>query len=215
MNCGKSFLSKQIVTNLEDITYSELSIQRVEILLISKSEELKEELSKICISKKYKFTHWKIIHDMNNILDNANEGNQIIIIFEDMTPFINAADTKTNADMINFLYRSRHQQISILMIMHGIRHSLSNRGSFERTFLDNCSGFFLFKPINNKKVIYSYLRNILDKKTTDKLDELFEFTSKISSHPYIFIQPYKKVKNDLLKIRADIFGKNIIFQSGL
>ena len=75
--------------------------------------------------------------------------------------------------------------------------------------------FFLFKPINNKKVIYTYLRNILDKKTTDKLDQLFEFTSTISSHPYIFIQPYKKVKNDLLKIRADIFGKNIIFQSGL
>ena len=47
MNCGKSFLSKQIVTHLEEITYSELSIQRVEILLISKSEELKEELSKI------------------------------------------------------------------------------------------------------------------------------------------------------------------------
>ena len=52
MNCGKSFLSKQIVTNLEDITYSELIIKKVEILLISKSEELKEELSKICISKK-------------------------------------------------------------------------------------------------------------------------------------------------------------------
>jgi hypothetical protein len=215
MNCGKSFLSKQIVSHLEDITYSELSINRVEILLISKSEESKEELSKICLTKKYKFTNWKIIHDMNSILHNAKEGNQIIVIFEDMTPFINSADTKTNADMINFLYRSRHQQISILMIMHGIRHSLSNRGSFERTFLDNCSGFFLFKPINNKRVIYTYLKNILDKKTTDKLDQLFDFTATLSSHPYIFIQPYKKVINDLLKIRADIFGKNIIFQSGL
>jgi len=152
---------------------------------------------------------------MNNILNNAIEGNEIIVIFEDMTQFINAADTKTNADMINFLYRSRHQQISILIIMHGIRHSLTNRGSFERTFLDNCSGFFVFKPINNKKVIYTYLKNILDKNTTEKLDQLFDFTSKISSHPYIFIQPYKKVNNDLLKIRADIFGKNIIFQSGI
>ena len=51
MNCGKSFLSKQIVSHLEDITYSELSINRVEILSISKSEESKEELSKICLTK--------------------------------------------------------------------------------------------------------------------------------------------------------------------
>ena len=215
MNCGKSFLSNQIVTNLEEISYSEFTIKKVEILLISKSEELKEELAKVCISKKYKFTHWKIIHDINIILNNAIQGNQIIVIFEDMSQFINAADTKTNADMINFLYRSRHQQISILLIMHGIRHSLSSRGSFERTFLDNCSGFFVFKPINNKKVIYTYLKNILDKNTTEKLDQIFDFASKIASHPYIFIQPYKKVNNDLLKIRADIFGKNIIFQSGI
>ena len=59
------------------------------------------------------------------------------------------------------------------------------------------------------------MKNILDKKNTDKLDQVFDFTATLSSHPYIFIQPYKKVINDLLKIRADIFGKNIIFQSGL
>ena len=81
---------------------------------------------------------------MHNILDNAKEGNQIIVIFEDMTPLINSSDSKTNADMINLLYRSRHKQISILMIMHGIRHSLANWGSFERTFLDNCSIFSFF-----------------------------------------------------------------------
>ena len=99
--------------------------------------------------------------------------------------------------------------------MHGLRHSLSNRTSFEKTFLDNCSVYFLFKPINNKRVIYTYLKNILDKRTTDKLDEIFEFSSILSDHPYIFIQPNTNVPNDLLKLRTDIFDKSIIFQSGL
>ena len=99
--------------------------------------------------------------------------------------------------------------------MHGIRHSLSNRNSFERIFLDNCSGLFFFKPINNKKVIYSYLKNILDKNTCDKLDDIFEFISNNSTYPYLFLQPHKCVKDDISKIRSDIFCKNWFFQSGI
>ena len=35
------------------------------------------------------------------------------------------------------------------------------------------------------------------------------------SHPYIFIQPNKQLEDEISKIRIDIFGKNIILQSGL
>lgn len=215
MNAGKSFLCKEIILKLNSISYSEISYNKTEILLISKSEETKNELNKICLEKKYKFTSWNIIHDMDNIFYKTEKSKQIIVIFEDMTQFINSADSKTNSQMIDFLYRSRHSNISILMIMHGIRHALSNRNSFERTFLDNCSAFFIFKPINNKRVIYTYLKNILNKKTTDKLDQLFEFSSLLTNYPYLLIQPHKKVPSDLLKIRTDIFGKNIVFESGL
>ena len=148
MNAGKTFLCKEIILKLDLISYSENPYNKAEILLISKSEETKNILNEICLNKKYKFTSWNIIHDMNKIFYKTEKSKQIIVIFEDMTQFINSADRKTNSEMIDFLYRSRHSNISILMIMHGIRHSLSNRNSFERTFLDNCSGFFIFKPIN-------------------------------------------------------------------
>lgn len=160
-------------------------------------------------------TWWKIIHDLDKLLEIGYNNKQIIVIFEDMTPFINSADNKSNAKMIDFLYRSRHWNISLISIMHGIRHALSKRNSFERIFLDNCSGIFIFKPINNKRVIYSYLKNILDKSTCDKLDEIFEFISNHSKYPYVFIQPNKNVKDDMSKIRSDIFGKNWFFQSGI
>jgi len=215
MNAGKSFLTRQIVLNLHSICFSKSVFKTFQIIFISKSEESKDELEKICLLKKYHFTWWKIIHSLEKLLNQSNTNKQTIVIFEDMTPFINSADNKSNSDMIDFLYRSRHSNISILIIMHGIRHSLSKRTSFERIFLDNCSGLFIFKPISNKRVIYSYLKNILDKNTCDKLDQLFEFVSKLTNYPYLLIQANKSVEDDISKIRSDIFGKNLFFQSGI
>ena len=99
--------------------------------------------------------------------------------------------------------------------MHGIRHALMKRNAFERIFLDNCSCFIIFKPVTNKKVIYSYIKNLLDKSTCDKLDEIFDFISTHSKYPYILIQPHKNVNNDISKIRSDIFDNNWYFQSGI
>ena len=169
----------------------------------------------ICQSKGFNFTWWKIIHNLDNLLTTSNLNKQIILVFEDMTQFINNTDNKSNSIMIDFLYRSRHCNISILSIMHGIRHALMKRNAFERIFLDNCSCFIIFKPVTNKKVIYSYIKNLLDKSTCDKLDEIFDFISTHSKYPYILIQPHKNVNNDISKIRSDIFDNNWYFQSGI
>ena len=169
----------------------------------------------ICKKKGFKFISWKIIHDLDKLLDMSEITKETIIIMEDMSPFINSVDNKANTKMIDFLYRSRHSQISIISIMHGIRHSLTKRHSFERLFLDNCSVIFIFKPVTNKRVIYSYLKNILDKSTCDKLDEIYEFVSNYSKYPYILIQPNKHVKDDISKLRSDIFNNNWYFQSGI
>ena len=169
----------------------------------------------ICNSKGFHFTWWKIIHNLNNLLTISDTNKHIILIFEDMTQFINNTDSKLNSLMIDFLFRSRHSNISILSIMHGIRHALIKRNSFERIFLDNCSCFVIFKPITNKKVMYSYIGNLLDKSTCNKLDEIFDFISNHSTYPYILIQPHKNVNNDISKIRSDIFNNNWYFQSGI
>ena len=124
------------------ISFSENNYNNTEIIFISKSEKSKDELDRICNAKGYTFKWWKIIHDLDKIIDISNNKKHIIVIFEDMSPFINSADKKSNTNMIDFLHRSRHSNISIISIMHGIRHSLSNRNSFERIFLDNCSGLF-------------------------------------------------------------------------
>ena len=94
MNVGKSYICKQNVSHLKEISYSESNIDKIEILFILKSEETKEDLYRICFSKKIKFTHWKIIHDLDKVLNNALKGFQTIVIFEDMTTFINASDNK-------------------------------------------------------------------------------------------------------------------------
>ena len=92
---------------------------------------------------------------------------------------------------------------------------MTKKNSFERIFLDNISGLFVFKPINNKKIIFNYLKNFLNKSSFLNLEEVFSIAEKYMTHPYIFIQPEKNLLDDISKIRLDIFGKNIFLQSGI
>ena len=215
MSSGKSYLSQKIISNLQTITYSEKHITKTEIIFISKSYESSITLKNICQKNSFDFSWWKIIHPTSQIIYKANDKKHIIILMEDISGDINNADSKFNAEMSSFMYQSRHYNISIIYILHGISHAMTKRNSFERLFLDNVSGLFIFKPVNNKKIIYNYLRNFLNKSTYDQLDEVFSFCSKIMSHPYIFLQPHKNLDDEISKIRLDIFGKNIFLQSGV
>ena len=51
MASGKSYLSRQIIENLNTITYSEKTIKQTHLLLISKSSVSATEMSNICKKK--------------------------------------------------------------------------------------------------------------------------------------------------------------------
>jgi hypothetical protein len=215
MSSGKSYLSREIIKNMYDICYSTQSFKETEVIFISKSHESSEQLSIICKEKKFKFQWWKIIHDFESIFTRENTSKHTVILFEDMSGLVNGSNSKFNAQMSQFLFRSRHHYISLIYIMHGISHSMTRKSSFERIFLDNASGLFIFKPTNNAKVIYNYLKNFMKNETSKQIDEIFELASKVSSHPYIFIQTNKQTKDDMNKIRIDIFKHNLFLQSGV
>lgn len=215
MSSGKSYLSRQIIKNLYEICYSTQSFKETEVIFISKSNESAEELSNICKGKKFQFNWWKIIHSFQTLFTRDYTNKHTVILFEDMSGLVNGSNSRFNADMSQFLFRSRHHNISLIYIMHGISHSMHLKSSFERIFLDNASGLFIFKPTNNAKIIYNYLKNFLKNETGKQLDEIFELSSKVSSHPYIFIQTNKQTKDDMNKIRIDIFKHNLFLQSGV
>ena len=215
MTSGKSFLARQLIENLSAITYSENKINSTEICFWSKSEESAHIMSGICEKNSFIFTWWKLIHPLSNLFDRAINGKHLIVIMEDISSDINNVDKRFNAELISFLYRSRHFNISILSILHNLNHSLTKKTSFERTFIDNSSGLFFFKPINNKKQIYNYIRNFISQKISNQLDDIFTLSSSIMSHPYNFIQPHKNLIDEISKIRLDIFGENVFLQSGI
>ena len=214
MSSGKSYLSRQILKNLYQITYSKESFKETEVIFISKSNESAQLISDICKEKKFKFNWWKLIHSFEHFFTNDQSNKHTVILFEDMSGIVNGSNVRFNADMSQFLFRSRHHNISLIYIMHGISHSMNRKTSFERIFLDNLSGLFVFKPTNNSKIIYNYLKNFLKHETGKQLDAIFELSANISQHPYIFIQPNKQTKDDMNKIRIDIFNNNIFLQSG-
>ena len=215
MSSGKSHLAQQIIENLEKISYSNIVFKNTEVIFISKSNLSAEKLSAICKKKSFKFAWWKLIHPLNNLIKEEHSLKHIIIVMEDLSGDINSVDSKFNSEMISFLFRSRHHNISIINILHGIGHAMTRRTSFERVFLDNISGIFIFKPINNKKMIFNYLKNILNKSSCSQLEHIFDLSEKYMSHPYIFIQPHKQIYDEISKIRIDIFKKNIFLQSGM
>ena len=215
MGSGKSVLARKLIENINNISYSDRAISHTEVLFISKSNESANEMSLICKNKSFKFTWWKLVHNFNNIVKNENPSRHLIVVMEDLSGDINHSDSKFNSEIISFLFRSRHHNISVINILHGIGHAMTKKNSFERIFLDNISGIFIFKPINNKKIIYNYLKNFLNKSSFIHLEDIFNLAEKFMSHPYIFIQPNKHLEDEISKIRIDIFGKNIILQSGL
>lgn len=215
MSSGKSYLSKQIIKHLNQISYSDTKFKETVIFFISKSSTSAEELSKICQENNFKFNWWKIIHSFDQLFEKENKEKHIIILMEDISGDINSANSKFNSEMSQFLFRSRHYNISLIYILHGISHSMTKKNSFERIFLDNASGLFVFRPTNNKKIIYNYLKNFLSKNIWDKLDSIFELAAKVQSHPYLFIQTNKLFKDDINKIRIDIFNHNLFLQSGV
>ena len=215
MSSGKSYLCRQIISHLDEITYCSKKIDATEIVFLTKSEESAKNLKSICDKKNIIFSWWKIIHSLQSLIDRSNDKKHLILIFEDWSGFLNNTEKAFNAELVSFLYRSRHNNISIIYILHNITHALTKRTSFERIFIDNASGLFFFKPINNKKTIYNYLKNYFSKKTTDKLDDIFDLASKFTSYPYLFIQPQKDLKDEISKIRIDIFKLNIFLQSGI
>ena len=215
MSSGKSYLAQQIIENLEQISYSDIVFKETEVIFISKSNLSADKLSDICKKKQYKFLWWKLIHPLNNLFKEEHSSKHIIIVMEDLSGDINSADSKFNSEMISFLFRSRHHNISVINILHGIGHAMTRRNSFERVFLDNISGIFIFKPINNKKIIFNYLKNFLNKSSCSQLEHIFDLSEKYMSHPYIFIQPHKQLYDEISKISIDIFKKNIFLQSGM
>ena len=215
MASGKSYLSRQIIENLNTITYSEKTIKQTHLLLISKSSVSATEMSNICKKKSISFTWWKLIHPLNNLFKHENPTTHTIVVLEDLSGDINASDSKFNSDILSFLFRSRHHNISVINILHGIGHAMTKRNSFERVFLDNISGIFVFKPINNKKIIFNYFKKFLNKSSCLQLENIFDVSQLYMTHPYIFIQPNKKLQDEISKIRIDIFQKNIFLQSGV
>ena len=215
MASGKSYLARKIIENIDTITYSERNITTTEVIFISKSGLSASEMSSVCKKKSINFTWWKLIHPLNNIFKDENTSSHIIIVMEDVSGDINSSDSKFNSDIVSFLFRSRHHNVSVINILHGIGHAMTRRNSFERVFLDNISGLFVFKPINNKKIIFNYLKKFLNKSSVLHLEEIFNISEKYMSHPYIFIQPHKHLIDEISKIRIDIFKHNIILQSGI
>ena len=145
MNAGKSTLLQNFILSLEKLTYTHTKFPTTKVILISPSNESANAMQKICSQKKFIFHSFKFIPSLEVLTKNQSEGNvHTIICFEDFSSQMNYSSKDYNRKLTAFLHKSRHMNISLITILHSIRHALSDRSSFERNFLDNCSGKLYF-----------------------------------------------------------------------
>ena len=134
MGSGKSVLARKLIENINNISYCDKTISHTEVLFISKSNESAHEMSLICKNKSFKFTWWKLVHNFNNLVKNENPSRHLIVVMEDLSGDINHADSKFNSEIISFLFRSRHHNISLINILHGIGHAMTKKIALKEFF---------------------------------------------------------------------------------
>ena len=151
---------------------------------------------------------------MHGPLDNLgsnSEHEHLILIFEDVEEMLRYSDQELQYRLTNFLWSSRHRNISILYIMHDCKGVNSQKVSFTRSFLSNCTAVVAFQPTGHDRVcVYRYLKNMIahsSSKTDEILDKMFKVACSCSKWPYLFIQCRKDV-DSYLKIRTDIYNKH-------
>ena len=216
MGCGKSFFCGDLIKNIDNLVYDYKRYEETKVILVSNCSESIERLEKICNQKNFKFFHWSILPDLDNLLDTSEDRKHSIMILEDFSYKISQ---KTSSEYMgvfkNFLVNSRHKNISIIYILHNFDNAMTHRNSIDRFYMKNATFFTVFKPID-KKSVYTYLKQffITDKNFYRTLDMMFSKIGQISQYPYIFIQPRSKLKDNFAKIRCRLFEENLIFIEG-
>ena len=169
---------------------------------------------KICQEKNFQFTYFPARLPNFDSLLVKEEGTQKICIFEDLEDKFLLVDDEVTRKLTDFLYKSRHFNVSIFYILHSLTSLSSKSSMFTRNFLENAECLVLFKPVGNlKRTVYRFLQDYVTKHpkvTYDSiLDSIFQIAEDLSGHPYIVLQPYKKVKGFMI-FRIDILKENIL-----
>ena len=107
--------------------------------------------------------------------------------------------------------------MSIFYILHSLIGLSSKSSVFTRNFLENADCLVVFRTVGNlKRTVYRFLQDYVTKHpklTYDSiLDSIFQIASDLSDHPYIVVQPYKKVKGFMI-FRIDILKENILLSN--
>ena len=135
----------------------------------------------------------------------------MIIVFEDLSEKINLS--KNQESFKTFLLRSRHLQISLILICHDIKNAIIRKLSFENSFFNNLNAAILMTPKASPfKFLYSIMSQLTDL-SKDEIREVVHLSRSFSSYPYVFISSKYILDDQASRIRFDIFDKKIILTS--
>ena len=194
-------------------------VTTTKVVLISPDYESAAKMEQTCSEKQFDFEHLPALPALDTF-QNTNQQMQIFLVLEDCSGSLSKTGEDLQERLVDFLWSSRHHNISIIFILHSIKAINSQKTSFTRSFLSNATCIVCFLAFGSERVsLYKYLRSIITNESRrgniDKIiDKMFDISSHFSNWPYLLVQPRKPVKNSYLKVRSDVFNNNgIIFNN--
>lgn len=218
MNTGKSTFVFNFIRNIKKLTDIK---EEGEIVFCFNHRKSEEGFKNAAEEVGFEFSSLKGLPDPQELTDYQENRDKkpLLVIFEDLSHSFTRLSGKAQTDWCNFLLSSRHDNISLIIILHGFPIGI-RKNYFSSEMIDNCSFIVLFqsffndslqltlfcnKYLNGKKAVILNCLNIA--KELSVLDK---------NCPYIFInvdqEQIKHIKT-CHRFRLDLFKRNLIINS--
>ena len=183
MNSGKSTFMLNYIKHLTELVNVK-DDKQTEVIIISEIQSTISELERICRDNKYGFRNMKGIPSWDALSSESSNSTHKIIIFEDCSVDLNASN---QANIKNFLFQSRHNNFSMVLLTHNTNHAYAKKDSFERCFLQNASAFaFTLGHFSDTRLITNFMKDFLDFSVSDT-KQVIKMAHEVMDFPIVYV----------------------------
>ena len=226
MQSGKSNFIYAFIKHLEEVTDIRNVGRKLDIMFCSNGfssfNGIKQASKEQTLINELKF-----IQNMPRIETLVEKKNiEQLIILEDFISNLRNLNKEKQNDLISFVNKSRHEQISIICVFHEFPYGKSNFG-FEKYFFNQSTHFVIFEFKINLSQVSLFAKRFLGSDLTKLFFQAFSVSRKIctldnemnNSHkrPYLLLNADHRclIEDPMMKIQTDIFKRHITFSSGI
>lgn len=218
MNTGKSTFVYNFIRNIKKLTDIE---DDGEILFCFTHRSSEEGFKNAAEEIGFQFSSNQGLPDPKELAEHQENSNKrpFVLILEDLQHTFSTLPRTVQTNWCNFLLTSRHDKISLILILHGFPIGL-RKNYFCSELLDNSSFIVLFQSFFNDSIQLSLFCNKYFNVKKEVILKCLSIAKELSvlnnNRPYIFINmDQEQVKNIKLchRFRLDLFNRNLIINS--